>query len=200
MDVSAGQVIFRQGDPCPGLYAVHAGMVQIYKLAPSGKEHILHFAGPGVTFGEVAAIGGFPSPAHALAVEKSVCAMIPADRLRQLLEHHHGLCLQLMGGMALWIRQLVGLLEDVVLRDATGRVAGYLLKLAGEGATPAVQLPVLKKDLASHLNLTGETLSRTLRRLSETGLIDMTGPQRLVILDRAALADIAEGLPPAEFA
>jgi CRP/FNR family transcriptional regulator len=60
-------------------------------------------------------------------------------------------------------------------------------------------LPVLRKDLASHLNLTSETLSRTLRRLAETGVIEILPEQRMRICDQGALSEIAEGLLPAEF-
>ena len=165
----------------------------MFQLAPSGKELVLHFAEPGKTFGEVAALGGFPAPANAQAVESSLCTVLPASRFRQLLESHHELCLQLLGGMALWVRQLVGLLEDVVLRDALGRVARHLLMAAPELGSAPFQLPMLKKDFAAHLNLTSETLSRTLRRLADCGAISVSGPQQIQVLDRAHLEQLASG-------
>ena len=194
-----GHRIIRQGDQCPGLYCVGQGLVRIFKTAPSGKDHVLHFADPGKTFAEVAAMGEFAVPAHAEAVEDTVCVVLPTDRFQRLLKTHHELCLQLLSGMSFWVRQLVGLLEDIVLRDAGGRVARHVLEADPSGGREAFSLPVLKKDLASHLNLTSETLSRTLRRLAESGLIEMGAGQRIRILDSAALRDVAEGLLPAEF-
>ena len=191
--------IFRQGDECPGLFIVGQGLVRIYKIAPTGKEHVLHFAEPGQTFAEIAAIGGFACPAHADAVEDSVCLVIPTDRFQHLTREHHELCLQLLGGMALWVRQLVGLLEDLVLRDASGRVARHILQADTTGGRAPFVLPMLKKDLASHLNLTSETLSRTLRRLAESGLIEMGAGQQIRVVDAGGLRDVAEGVPPAEF-
>jgi CRP/FNR family transcriptional regulator len=105
-----------------------------------------------------------------------------------------------MGSMAAWVRQLTGLLEDIVLRDAIGRVAQYLLRREGSADEPEFKLPTLKKELASHLNLTSETLSRTFRRLVECRLIEMPDPQIIRILDPAGLSDVARGLLPEEFA
>ena len=190
---SKGQTVFTHDEPCPGVYCVGSGLVRLFKISASGKELVLHMAAPGDTFAEVAAIAGFPVPADAEAVEDTVCALIPTDRLRAMLEEHHALCLEFLTGMSFWVRQLVGMLEDIVLRDASGRVARHLLDADPSAGRAAFQLKVLKKDLASHLNITSETLSRTLRRLAESRLIELEAGQRLRVLDTERLRALARG-------
>jgi CRP/FNR family transcriptional regulator len=190
-----GQRICRQGDDCPGIYVVGSGAVRVFNIAPSGKEHVLHFVAPGMTFLEVAAIGRFACPAWAEATEATTCVLLPTGPFLKALEQDHDLCLQLMGGMAFWVRQLVGLMEDVVLRDAAGRLARYLLDMRSEQGD-TLTLPSLKKDLASHLNLTSETFSRTLRRLTEAGLITQPPDGRLRIVNPSGLQDVADGMYP----
>jgi CRP/FNR family transcriptional regulator len=190
-----GTMIFREGEECPGLFVVGSGLVRVFKIGATGKEHVLHFVAPGLTFAEVAAIGGFACPAHAEALEDTDCVLLPAGALRRALERDHALCLGLMQSMAFWVRRLVGLMEDIALRDAAGRLARYLLEVAG-GVPGEIRLPGAKKHLASHLNLTGETLSRTLRRLDDAGLIRTSSAGRVVIRDLAGLEDAAAGLFP----
>ncbi len=189
-----GEVIFREGEIAPGVFIVRSGLVRVYKLAPSGKEHVLHLAGPGMTFAEVAVLGGFPCPAYAEALEATACVLLPAKPFAEALRSDHRLCLQILSNMATWVKSLVTLLEGIVLRDAVGRVAGYLLQAhAEQGAT--IALPGLKKHIASHLNLTSETLSRTLRQLREERLISET-EHGLVIEDVQGLERLSEGYYP----
>ena len=190
--------MFRRGDPCPGLYVVAEGAVRIYKIAPNGKEHVLHFAYPGMTFAEVAVIGGFDCPAYAEAIEDTRCALLPQRDFRRILEESHPFCLQLMASMAGWVRHLVAVMEDIVLRDATSRVAQFLLRSDPQRGAAAFTLPIRKRDLANHLNLTSETLSRTFRRLADAGLIELPDAQQIRILDAAGLAEVARGAPAAE--
>jgi len=195
VDYGKGQLILREGQECPGVYVVGNGLVRVFKTGPQGKEHVLHMVGPGQTFAEVAAIGGFEMPASAEAVAPTTCALLPTDRFRKALEDDHALCLGMMTGLTFWVRHLVSLMEDVVLRDAAGRLARYLLD-APAGPDGRVELPTLKRHLASHLNLTSETFSRTLRRLVEGGLIGEPDGNHVLVLDPEGLDKVARGLTP----
>jgi len=187
-----GQNIFREDAPCPGVYVVGKGMVRVFKTGAGGKEHVLHIVGPGGSFAEVAAIGEFQLPASAEAVEATVCVLLPQEAFHRALVEDRPLCLGMMTGMAQWVRHLVGLLEDVVLRDAIGRLASYLLDARAD-ADGRITLPSLKRHVASHLNLTSETFSRTFRRLAEAGLIDVVDKNRVRIVNRRGLQRVAGG-------
>lgn len=193
VDFHKGQTIFRQRQACPGMFVVGTGMVRVFKVSANGKEHVLHMVGPGSTFGEAAAIGRFPCPANAEALAPTRCALLPQEPLIRLLEEDHSVCMGIMLSLSLWVRQLVDLLEDVVLRDALGRLARYLLETAA-GSSEPVEMPMLKKHVASHLNLTSETLSRSIRRLVDAGLIAEPQSNRVCILDRPRLQRVADGL------
>ncbi len=189
------QMIFHQGQECPGVYVVGSGMVRVFKTAPTGKEHVLHMVAPGQTFAEVAAIGNFDCPAHAEAVVSTVCVLIPIDRFRDAMLQDHQLCLEMMTGLSFWVRRLISLMEDLVLRDALGRTARFLIESEVE-ADGTVKLPSLKRHVASHLNLTSETLSRTFSRLIEAGLVVEHDKNRVELIDREQLRAISEGRFP----
>ena len=190
-----GQLVFRENDPCPGVYVVGRGLVRVFKIGPGGREHVLHMVGPGGTFAEIVAIGGGTLPASAEAIKKTSCVLLPLERFRQALADDHELTLGMMAGMAAWVRHLVTLVEDVTLRDAAGRVARFLLE-SKRDADNAVKLPGLKRHVANHLNLTSETFSRTLRRLVEAGLIIEIDNARVRVLKPRKLRQMADGLFP----
>ncbi len=187
----AGERIFAQDDEAPGLFVVDEGAVRVFKIAPSGKEHVLHLAEPGHTFAEAAVMGGFPAPAHAEATVDTRCVLLPAAAFRALLDADPELPRQLLTGMAVWVHQLVAHVEDVVLHDATGRLARYLLEAAQDDVAV---LPARKRDIASHLNLTSETFSRTLSRLVDRGLIRREPGRRIRLLDAGGLGFLARGV------
>ena len=192
-----GETVFREGDECPGVFAVGTGLVRVFKISPAGREYVLHLVGPGNTFAEVAAIGGFNCPANAEALAPTTCALLPADLFRKAIEEDHRLCREMMLGLTVWVRQLIATIEDIALRDAAGRLARFLLE-SKQDALGEVRLPSLKRHLASHLNLTSETLSRTIRRLADGGLIVEVGRNRVRILAPKRLRQMAQGQFPQE--
>lgn len=68
VDLAAGQVLFRQGDPGDLIYTVEAGQVEIVRERADGSEEILARPGPGDYFGELAPIFGTRRSAGARAV------------------------------------------------------------------------------------------------------------------------------------
>ena len=54
----------------------------------------------------------------------------------------------------------------------------------------------MKRHVASHLNLTSETFSRTMRRLTEAGLIADAGGSRVRIVHPHKLRRVADGMFP----
>jgi len=156
-----GQMVFREGDPCPGVYVVGQGQVRIFKTGAGGKEHVLHLVNPGGTFAEAAALGDFPMPASAEALKKTTCALLPLERFRGALLEDNALCLGMMAGLCGWVRRFVALLEDLTLRDAAGRMARLFLELAQtqSAADGIIELPGMKRHVASHL-VRGDRRSR----------------------------------------
>ena len=70
------------------------------------------------------------------------------------------------------------------------RLARYLMDLS-RGKKQTLVLPISKSQLASNLGTVSETLSRTLRKLSEDDLINVSG-KTVEILDFDRLAELAE--------
>jgi CRP/FNR family transcriptional regulator len=108
-----------------------------------------------------------------------------------MLRADRAFCLELLVGMSQWVRHLTGLIEDIALRDACGRVARHILQ-AGPDARGRVGLAGLKKHIASQLNLTSETFSRVLRKLVDAGAIELVDEKRLCITDRDTLETLSE--------
>ena len=80
-------------------------------------------------------------------------------------------------------------IESVALLTSTQRLIGYLLQIsAGSNVTSRVTLPASKTMIASLLNLTPETLSRTMLKLQQQGMIEVNGKE-ITIIDLPALRE-----------
>jgi CRP/FNR family nitrogen fixation transcriptional regulator len=74
-------------------------------------------------------------------------------------------------------------------KSAVERIATFLLDLAARISEDGhVDLPMSRIDIADHLGLTIETVSRSLTQLEREGVIEVPAHRRLIVLsNRAAL-------------
>jgi CRP/FNR family transcriptional regulator len=83
-------------------------------------------------------------------------------------------------------------------KTAEERVASFLISRARRAARAGrrespIDLPMNRTDIADHLGLTIETVSRTFTHLRKSKLIDLADPKCVQVLDRAKLNGVATG-------
>jgi CRP-like cAMP-binding protein len=190
-----GQVIFLEGEPCAGLHIVAEGTVRIYKISPQGREQVLEQLGPGRTFNDVAVLDGGPNPASAMAATDVLLSVVSRAGIRRLAQAHPELAWALIESIAARARHLVAMVEDLSLRSVKARLAKLLLaqarQLAGQTQIDRDQM-VTQAEMAARLGTVREMIGRALRELADDGLIAFDR-HRIMILDRARLAGVAEG-------
>lgn len=186
-------VVFHAGEPCNGLYIVEHGAVKLYRESADAREHVLFIATAGDAFGEAALFLGEGYPASAMTIKDSSLILLRKDEFLALLREKPEICFSMMAAMAEWSHRLVSSIEALTLKDASARFADYILSKmqAGQGGGAVIDLGMPKQVLASHLGMTGETLSRLIARFEEDELIATQG-RSVKILSVDDLTDLAE--------
>ena len=187
---SRGELLFSDGEKAIGFFVVLDGKVKVYKLSPEGKERILHIIHPGGTFAEAAIFADGLYPAYAEPLQSSKLLFLPKEGFLNLLMDNGRISINMIAGLSKFLRQFANQIEDLTFKDVPSRLARYLMVLS-EGVKESLELPISKSQLASNLGTVSETLSRTLRKLSEDDLISVSG-KKVEILDFDRLEELAE--------
>jgi CRP/FNR family transcriptional regulator len=192
-----GESLFFEGELSEGFFAVAEGLIKVYKVAPEGREQVLHLVGPGQTFAEASLFGDGRYPASAEAAQPSRLWLIPKGPFLKFLQADPEVSIKLLASMATWLKRLSHLVETLSLKNVEARLAQYLLARAHEECRLTEEGLVLaldseKKMIAARLGTISETLSRSLKKLKDKGLIREEG-SNILITDLEGLRELAEG-------
>ena len=173
-------VLFEQGAALTDIYLLVSGGIKLQRLAPSGDEKVLEIIHPGQTFAEALLFSGSSKyPVSAVSVSPSVVVGIPAEGYLKLLNSSNALCLSLLSKLSQRLHWMVNEVDRLTLHSATYRLISYLLNHITEDNEDfsRVSLIAPKHVIASRLSIKPETFSRTLKALSQQGLIRLNGSQ-----------------------
>jgi len=158
-DYPKGEVLEHQGDESMEQYFVIEGILKRVVSTSQGKEMILRFAAEGDIDTSYAAWRlKTPMPYSIRAVTKVRAAKLSMPHWVEFMERHPALKSAFEFEIMKLMSEVMGHTITLHLLDAPGRVQRFMRK----HAELADRLP--KKELASYLNLSPETLSRLKRR------------------------------------
>lgn len=192
--VSRAHTLFNRGDAARGLYILVIGQLKLGITSPQGGEKIISIVTPGQSFGEAVMFLDRQLPVFAEATLESQVLVVPKHEIFALLDSDPTVARKMLAGLSVRMHQLVQDIEMLSLHSSTQRFIGYLLQISANGPKAGkVTLPARRNTIASLLNLTPETLSRTVAKLEQAGLIEANGKE-FVITDVARLRSFEMGL------
>lgn len=185
MRFSRNEEVFAEEEEADFVYKVISGAVRDVRILSDGRRQIGAFHLPGEVFGLEC---GETHLYSAEAVVESQVALVRRCALDKAAQADAGAARRLWG---LTSADLMRLQEHMVLlgrKTAQERVAAFLASLAerqrAEGGV--LDLPMSRSDIADHLGLTIETVSRTFTQLEREHAIALPSARRVQLLKSLA--------------
>lgn len=181
-----GSLIYRADEEADTLYIVNQGRVRIYRLAESGKEQLVRILEPGDFTGEMALFSPDNTIHEAYAeamVDTKICLIKRSDLQAYLLKYPT-ISLRILNELSQRLEKSEKQTTRFATEKVETRIALFLAEcLQNETNSMEFTLPMSKKDLASYLGTTPETVSRKLADLEAAGLIKQKTKKRIEIRD-----------------
>lgn len=189
---SAGQVIFRRGEPGRSMLTVISGRIKISVSSSDGKEAVLAILGKGEVLGEMSLIDGKERSADATAMEAGEALLINRRDFIPFLERNPAICMRLLGVMSDRLRRTSEMVEDRSFLDLPGRLAKTLLDMGRTDGVETddglrIEIPLSQRGFGAMLGASRETINKQLKAWQDEGLV-LTGRRYVVLVDAERLA------------
>jgi CRP/FNR family transcriptional regulator len=170
-----GDSLYDAGAPFEGLYAVRSGSLKTTIGVEDGREQVTGYH----MLGDIIGLDGMATDRHlsnAIALEDTEVCVMPFERLEPLAQRVPALQQNLRRFLAREISRDQSVMLLLGSMRAEERVAAFLLDLAeryrqrGYSSTQYV-LRMTREEIGSYLGLKLETVSRTLSKFVEDGIV-----------------------------
>ena len=160
-----GSIVFYEKEPAKKLLLLIEGTLKVYKTDPKNNEIIMHRFRPMSMIAEMAVLENIPYPASGAFETPGVIIEIDFEKFKEAFFHDPEVALIFFKSLSKKIKYLEDVIALNIVLDSTARLAKFL-------CDDRIELKTLKHyDLAKHLHMTPETLSRTFKKLVVLDLI-----------------------------
>lgn len=179
--LNKGESVYRQGDFANAIYAVQSGALKTVMTQANGSSQVTGFYLPGEVIG-LDNLAQSHCASSAVATERTSLCELPVDAMSKLSQQLPELQSHLFQIMSTEIRSDYQRMHMLSNTSAEARVVSFLLSWSARQARrrlsqDALRLTMTREDLANYLGQALETLSRTLHKLQDDGLLTVSGRQ-----------------------
>ena len=185
-----GDTLFSAGQPLANIYVAREGAFKTVIFNADGSSQVAGFHLPGEILG-LDALGTSRHTCDAIALTIADICEIPLSELEQVASQVPGLQHQLLKIIGQTINRDHKHIELLSKNNAQERVAIFLHQLSERyrllgRSEQRFLIPMSREDIGSYLGLAIETVSRTLSKMQDEGLIAVNG-RDVQILNKARL-------------
>jgi len=169
---TAKKQVLRQGGEVTHIYIILSGVVKVFRTDTDGNEVTLLFAQKGDALFTSCLFHNDYAQISGDVLEDTELLAIPAENVLKTSKVSSNFAFNLLRDISEKNRQLMFMVEEITLHTAMDRLGRYLLKTKLENGFYGNEFPfgIDKSLVASHLGMTPETLSRSLKKLSREGV------------------------------
>jgi CRP/FNR family transcriptional regulator len=189
--LARGETLFHEATPVQGFFVVQQGAIKAHRNNSGRREQVIHVFRPGESLAEESLFAEGGHAASACAIEDSQVLLVQRMGFVALLRREPQLALSLLRSLSRQFDLLVGLLDDLTLKDFQTRLGHWLIGHCPDPHSRCPQTIALsesKRLLASELGVSGETFSRALAKFREQRLLAVNG-KSLTVLSPFRLAE-----------
>lgn len=194
---SPKDLIFAPDDPDDKLYFLISGTIRLYKFYGDYKEATLALLKDSGIFGKMSLVEGRWQEAFAEAVTEVRVAGVQKSSIEWAIKNRPDFALKLFSALSERLRQSDEVIESLLHREVSTRLATLLLNLSdrhgeGDNGAPRLDVRLTHQDLASMIASTREAVSKVMSEFQREGVIRVEKRQ-IVISDRDRLQEYASG-------
>ncbi|WP_236579187.1 Crp/Fnr family transcriptional regulator [Hydrogenimonas urashimensis] len=180
VEYKKGTILFFEGDEAKNMIVLIDGILQVYKTDQKGNKVILHHFFPIDVIAEIVNLEHMRYPASAEFETDGRALVINYELFEKEFLKDPEVSFAFIKSLSKKIKYLENVIATNMVMNSTARVAKFICEHGHE-------ISSLKKSMiAADLNMTPETLSRILKKLSTLGLIEKKKDE-IIVLDKEGL-------------
>ncbi|MGV0960307.1 MAG: Crp/Fnr family transcriptional regulator [Limnohabitans sp.] len=182
-NLSKGELLCSCDDPSSAIYILLKGQLQVFNLSREGQILGLNLLRSPVVFGELGVIDGLPRSADISAATAASVALIPRQVVLNVFTHDPKASQALLHHLVTMVRKVSRHQNILSMPSAHQRVCAVLADMVKQA--PALSEGVVidfppHKVLASMVNTSRESVSRSLSQLQDLRILKKLGRRVLV--------------------